>query len=131
MEYLDTLLLRTALGWQAAGLLVVFVVVARTWGASPRPPGSLMTIDGRGEKIGSVSGGCSESGVQAACATETPAALRDSANEAHRLGLPCGCTVKLVLKPVSAHSLLAELMQACKQRPVSPSSNMPGMLALT
>ena len=57
MEDLDTLVLRTALDWQAAGLPVVLVTVARTWGSSPRPPGSLMAINGRGETAGSVSGG--------------------------------------------------------------------------
>ena len=54
----------------------------------------------------SVSGGCieddlihriREGGVQAACATDTPAVLRYgiSADEAHRFGLPCGGTVEL------------------------------------
>ena len=127
MEDLDTRVLRTALGWQAAGLPVVLVTVARTWGSSPRPPGSLMAINGRGETVGSVSGGCieddlihriREGGVQAACATSMPAVLRYgiSADEAHRFGLPCGGTVELVLEPVSAHSRLDELLQACEQR---------------
>jgi xanthine dehydrogenase accessory factor len=127
MEDLDTLVLRTALGWQTTGLPVVLVTVARTWGSSPRPPGSLMAINGRGETVGSVSGGCieddlirriREGGVQAACATETPAVLRYgiSADQAHRFGLPCGGTVELVLEPVLAHSRLDELLLACQQR---------------
>lgn len=127
MEDLDTRVLRTALGWQQAGLAVVLVTVARTWGSSPRPPGSLMAINARGETVGSVSGGCieddlihriREGGVQAACATLTPAVLRYgiSADEAHRFGLPCGGTVELVLEPVSKHSRLDELLSACEQR---------------
>lgn len=127
MEDLDTLVLRTAVSWQAASLPVVLVTVARTWGSSPRPPGSLMAINGRGETVGSVSGGCieddlihriREGGVQAACATATPAVLRYgiSADEAHRFGLPCGGTVELVLEPVSPHSRLDELLLACQQR---------------
>jgi xanthine dehydrogenase accessory factor len=127
MEDLDTLVLRTAQRWQTAGLAVVLVTVARTWGSSPRPPGSLMAINGRGETVGSVSGGCieddlihriKEGGVQAACATATPVVLRYgiSADEAHRFGLPCGGTVALVLEPVSAHSRLDELLEACQQR---------------
>src|SRR5439155_6189468 len=93
----------------------------------PRPPGSLMAINGRGETVGSVSGGCieddlihriREGGVQAVCATGTPSVLRYgiSADEAHRFGLPCGGTVELVLEPVSAHSRLDELLPACQQR---------------
>ena len=127
MEDLDTRVLRTAVGWHAAGLPVVLVTVARTWGSSPRPPGSLMAINGRGETVGSVSGGCieddlihriREGGVQAACATDTPAVLRYgiSADEAHRFGLPCGGTVELVLEPVSVRSRLDELLQACLAR---------------
>ncbi|UUZ64784.1 XdhC family protein [Polaromonas sp. P1-6] len=127
MEDLDTLVLRTALNWQAAGLPVVLVTVARTWGSSPRPPGSLMAINGRGETVGSVSGGCieddliqriREGGVQAACASPTPAVLRYgiSADQAHRFGLPCGGTVELVLELLSAHSRLDELLLACQQR---------------
>jgi len=127
MEDLDTLVLRTAVEWQAAGLPVVLVTVARTWGSSPRPPGSLMAINGRGETVGSVSGGCieddlirriKEGGVQAACATDTPAVLRYgiSADQAHRFGLPCGGTVELVLEPLCSHSRLEELLLACQQR---------------
>jgi xanthine dehydrogenase accessory factor len=127
MEDLDTLVLRTTQRWQSEGLPVVLVTVARTWGSSPRPPGSLMAINGRGETVGSVSGGCieddlihriREGGVQAACATSTPAVLRYgiSADEAHRFGLPCGGTVELVLEPVSPHSRLDELLRACEQR---------------
>lgn len=127
MEDIDTLVLRTALGWQAQGLPVILVTVARTWGSSPRPPGSLMAINGRGATVGSVSGGCieddlihriQEEGVQAVCAGDLPAVLRYgiSADQAHRFGLPCGGTVELVLEPVSAHSRLDELLLACEQR---------------
>jgi len=127
MQDLDTLVLRSALGWQGAGLPVVLVTVARTWGSSPRPPGSLMALNGRGETVGSVSGGCieddliqriREGGVEAACASDTPAVLRYgiSADEAHRFGLPCGGTVELVLEPVSSRSRLDELLQACAAR---------------
>lgn len=127
MEDMDTLVLRAALSWQSNGLPVVLVTVARTWGSSPRPPGSLMAINGRGETVGSVSGGCieddlilriREGGVEAACDALTPTVLRYgiSADEAHRFGLPCGGTVELVLEPVTAHSRLEELLQACEQR---------------
>ncbi|MEK7344253.1 MAG: XdhC family protein [Pseudomonadota bacterium] len=127
MEDLDTLVLRTAQAWHAAGEPVVLVTVARTWGSSPRPPGSLMAINGQGHTVGSVSGGCieddliqriREGGVNAVCAANTPMVLRYgiTADEAHRFGLPCGGTVELVLEPVGAHSRLDELLAACAQR---------------
>ncbi len=127
MEDLDTLVLRTAQEWHGDADSVVLVTVARTWGSSPRPPGSLMAISGQGEVVGSVSGGCieddlihriQEGGVKAACNTDTPTVVRYgiSADEAHRFGLPCGGTVELVLEPVFAHSRLDELLAACQQR---------------
>ncbi|CAN7742537.1 XdhC family protein [Variovorax sp. LjRoot178] len=127
MEDLDTLVLRTARDWQADGLPVVLVTVARTWGSSPRPPGSLMAISDQGTTIGSVSGGCIEDdlidkvrreGIQALCAASRPRVLRYgiSADEAHRFGLPCGGTIELVLEPLSASSQIGELLAACEQR---------------
>lgn len=127
MEDLDTLVLRTSQAWHEAGNPVVLVTVARTWGSSPRPPGSLMAINGKGETIGSVSGGCIEDdlihrirgdGVKAVCAIDRPSVLRYgiSADEAHRFGLPCGGTVELVLEPVAVHSRIDELLLACQQR---------------
>ena len=127
MEDLDTLVLRAALSWQSVGLPVVLATVARTWGSSPRPPGSLMAINGRGETVGSVSGGCieddliqriKEGGVKEVCTSLLPTTLRYgiSADQAHRFGLPCGGTVELVLEPVSADSQLEALLDACLQR---------------
>jgi xanthine dehydrogenase accessory factor len=127
MEDLDTQVLRSAQAWHTAGLPVLLVTVTRTWGSSPRPPGSLMAINGRGETVGSVSGGCieddlirrvREEGLEAVCALGRPATLRYgiSADQAHRFGLPCGGTVELVLEPVAAHSQLAQLLQANLER---------------
>ena len=127
MEDLDTLVLRTAAGWQATGQPALLVTVARTWGSSPRPPGSLMAISGRGETVGSVSGGCieddlilriREQGIEAVCAGGRPAVLRYgiSADQAHRFGLPCGGTVELVLEPLQPHSQVDELLAACAAR---------------
>lgn len=127
MEDLDTVVLHTALAWWAGGLPVVLVTVARTWGSSPRPPGSLTAINARGEVVGSVSGGCIEDdlihrirgeGIQGVCTSGRPIVLRYgiSADQAHRFGLPCGGTMALVLEPISSHSQLDHLLTACKQR---------------
>lgn len=42
MQDLDTQVLRAAEAWRRESLPVVLVTVARTWGSSPRPPGSRM-----------------------------------------------------------------------------------------
>lgn len=122
MEDLDTLVLRTAHAWMRAGHPVLLVTVARTWGSSPRPPGSLMALNDRGETVGSVSGGCIEEDLIARIREgglgDAPLVLRYgiSADEAHRFGLPCGGTVELVLEPLGPHSLVEPLLQACQQR---------------
>ncbi len=125
---LDSLVLRTANGWLQAGVPAWLVAVARTWGSSPRPPGSLMAMNARGEVVGSVSGGCIEDDLvrrvqQLATArmhgtTALPEVLRYgiSADEAHRFGLPCGGTVELVVEPLRERSRLPELMEVCAQR---------------
>jgi xanthine/CO dehydrogenase XdhC/CoxF family maturation factor len=60
---LDLDVLATARAWREAGLGVALATVAHTWGSAPRPPGSHMAINERGELAGSVSGGCVESAV--------------------------------------------------------------------
>lgn len=127
MDDLDSRVLRTAGAWVAAGTPAALVTVVRTWGSAPRPPGSLMAINDRGETVGSVSGGCIEDdliahihmdGVKALCAGGLPTVLRYgiSADQAHRFGLPCGGTMELVVEPLSAASRLDELLDACRQR---------------
>ena len=127
MEDLNTQVLRTAVNWSRETVPVALVTVARTWGSSPRPPGSLMAINGRGETVGSVSGGCIEDdliervrqgGLAAISEEARPTVVRYgiSADQAHRFGLPCGGTIELVLEPVQANSRLEELLQRCQMR---------------
>jgi xanthine dehydrogenase accessory factor len=37
---------------------VLLVTVVKTWGSSPRPEGTMLTVRGDGHVVGSVSGGC-------------------------------------------------------------------------
>lgn len=119
MENLDLMVLRSLRDWRAAGQHAVLATVARTWGSSPRPVGSIMALSSSGAVMGSVSGGCVEDDLvhqytalnrapgQAAATPTTPdwygAAPRCvkygiTADEAHRFGLPCGGTLELVLE---------------------------------
>ena len=48
---------------QDAGHRVAVATVVNTWGSSPRPVGSQLGVNDRGEMVGSVSGGCIEGAV--------------------------------------------------------------------
>ncbi|WP_313294932.1 XdhC family protein [Pseudomonas sp.] len=109
MESIDLLVLRTARDWLRAGDDVLLATVARTWGSSPRPVGSMMALRGDGRVIGSVSGGCIEDDLihryttayqGAGMPNGAPQVVRYgvSADEAQRFGLPCGGTLELILE---------------------------------
>ena len=60
---IDLDVLASAAAWRDEDLGVALVTVARTWGSAPRPAGSHMAVNERGEFAGSVSGGCIEAAV--------------------------------------------------------------------
>ena len=60
MQSLDLDVLESARALRAEGRKVWLLTVAQTFGASPRPPGSLAVIRDDGILVGSVSGGCIE-----------------------------------------------------------------------
>ena len=49
--------------WTKKGHKAALATVIDTWGSSPRPIGSQLGINDKGELIGSVSGGCIEGAV--------------------------------------------------------------------
>jgi xanthine dehydrogenase accessory factor len=122
MNSIDIDVIQTALDWLDRGHRVVLGTVVRTWGSSPRPPGSLMIIREDGQVAGSVSGGCIEddlirrvaSGELAMRLPETTV-YGQTAEEVRRFGLPCGGSVQMVLEPLSAQSQLRELLARMMQ----------------
>jgi xanthine dehydrogenase accessory factor len=125
MNSMDVEVIRTAMDWMNRGHRVVLGTVVRTWGSSPRPPGSLMIIRDDGQVAGSLSGGCIEDDLIARIkAGELAPRLPQSttygatAEESQRFGLPCGGSVHIVLEPLSAGSLLRELLAAIEEHRV-------------
>jgi xanthine dehydrogenase accessory factor len=119
MNSMDVEVIRTAMDWMNRGHRVVLGTVVRTWGSSPRPPGSLMVIRDDGQVAGSLSGGCIEDDlIERVKRGELAKALPQSttygvtAAEAQRFGLPCGGTVQIVLEPLGVQSMLRELLSA-------------------
>lgn len=110
-----------ALDWHRAGTGAALATVVETWGSAPRPVGSQLAISGRGDIMGSVSGGC----VEGAVVVEAMDALDDgqprmleygvSDDEAFAVGLACGGTIRVLVEPIGAaiaEGLLAELVAA-------------------
>jgi len=125
MNSMDVEVIRTAMDWMNRGHRVVLGTVVRTWGSSPRPPGSLMIIRDDGQVAGSLSGGCIEDDlIQRVAHGELALRLPQvttygaAAEEAQRFGLPCGGTVQIVLEPLAAGSMLRELLAAIEQHRV-------------
>ena len=99
--------LAQAEAWKAAGLGVALATVVRTWGSSPRPAGSKLAVNERGEFVGSVSGGCIEGAViQEALEIMTTGASRVlefgvSDETAWEVGLACGGKVEVFVEAVT------------------------------
>lgn len=116
MDSADIQVLDAALDWLANGRRVALATVARTWGSSPRPPGSWLALRDDGHVVGSVSGGCVEGDLMermgsGRLASPNPFLLSYgvTADEAARFGLPCGGRLDLVVEPAPPENMLREL----------------------
>ena len=103
MQSLDIEVLEHAREWMRAGRRSWLVTVTQTFGASPRPPGSLMAMRDDGIVIGSVSGGCIEDDLVARREQFSGAApilerYGVTSDEARRFGLPCGGELEVVVE---------------------------------
>src|SRR5579859_4279955 len=103
MQSLDLDVLHRALEWVREGRRVWLLTVAQTFGASPRPPGSLAAIRDDGILVGSVSGGCIEDDLVARrgeYSGRKPSFARYgvTAEEARRFGLPCGGELEVIIE---------------------------------
>ena len=96
--------LSTVASWLSEGRPSALATVISTWGSSPRPVGSQLGIDGEGNLVGSVSGGC----IEGAVAREALEVMEDgrprvlefgvSDEQAWEVGLACGGTVQVYVE---------------------------------
>lgn len=101
----DREVMATAAEWLRADRQVALATLTRTWGSSPRPPGSLLAMNDAAQFVGSISGGCVETElVGRYCAGELGEPFPTRVDfgvdrlEAGRLGLPCGGRLELVVE---------------------------------
>ena len=113
----DIEVLEGALAWLQSGHQVALATVIKTWGSSPRPPGSLLAMNDTGQFVGSVSGGCVEESLVARyCSSElagpTPTMVDFGVNrqEASRMGLPCGGRLEVLIEQLSGPESVAPLL---------------------
>ncbi len=88
-----------------AGKDLWLITIVSTWGASPRPAGSLCIFDPAANRsVGSLSGGCIEEDLFSELASRAPVPqpflkrYGGSPEEQERLQLPCGGTLELLVE---------------------------------
>jgi xanthine/CO dehydrogenase XdhC/CoxF family maturation factor len=96
--------LRQAADWGDHGLGVALATVITTWGSAPRPVGSHLAVNEKGEFVGSVSGGC----IEGAVVREAVASIQDGKprvleygvtnDRAWEVGLACGGTIRVYVE---------------------------------
>ena len=106
MHTTDTDVLKAAEDWRKSGREVAVATVVETWGSAPRPVGSNLVIDGEGNFLGSVSGGC----VEGAVVTEALDVIETGKSKmlefgvadetAWKVGLSCGGKIRVLVEKV-------------------------------
>ena len=103
MQSLDFDVLQHLRDWLTVGHRALLVTVTQTFGASPRPPGSMLVCRDDGIVVGSVSGGCIEDDIiarRAEFSGARPFIERYGINsdEARHFGLPCGGELEVMIE---------------------------------
>lgn len=105
MQSIDQLVLAQLSACLALGKCAWLCTVVETFGASPRPLGSIMVVDEEGNITGSLSGGCIEDELlerlsrgELATADTQVIEYGISAEENERFGLPCGGRMRVLLE---------------------------------
>ena len=102
----DHTILETAADWLKSGRLLAIATVVETWGSAPQPIGSQLVIDGEGNFVGSVSGGCVEGAVVSEALdiiqSGKPKLLNFGVADetAWKVGLACGGKIGVYVEPL-------------------------------
>ena len=104
----DEKILDEAKDWLATKHSVVLATVIQTWGSSPRPIGSRMIVNDKGDFSGSVSGGCVETAVVRECLgllkekkLFKKIEFKVSNESAWKVGLACGGEITIFLEQIN------------------------------
>ena len=104
----DEKILDEAKDWLEAKQNVVLATVIQTWGSSPRPIGSRMIVNDKGDFSGSVSGGCVETSVVRECISLIiekklfkKIEFKVSNENAWKVGLACGGDIAIFIEQIN------------------------------
>ena len=104
----DEKILDEASDWIEANRNVILATVIQTWGSSPRPVGSRMIVNDKGDFSGSVSGGCVETAVVRECLNILKnnkefkkIEFKVSNETAWEIGLACGGEITIFLEQIN------------------------------
>ena len=104
----DEKILDEAKDWLPTNHDVVLATVIQTWGSSPRPTGSRMIVNEKGDFSGSVSGGCVEASVVRECIrllkekkSFKKLEFKVSNKSAWEVGLACGGEIAIFLEQIN------------------------------
>ena len=103
----DEKILEEASDWLSSKQNVVLATVIQTWGSSPRPIGSRMIVNEKGDFVGSISGGCVEAMVVKECLnllknknSFKKVEFNVSNENAWDVGLACGGEISIFLEKI-------------------------------
>ena len=102
---IDSEIFYEASNWEIKGTEMALAIVLKTWGSSPRQPGSMMLIREDGHLVGSVSGGCVEGAVivgSQQIMKENKSGLMEfgvADEDAWSVGLSCGGKISVFVCP--------------------------------
>ena len=103
----DEKILDEAKDWLDTNQVVILATVIQTWGSSPRPIGSRMIVNDKGDFSGSVSGGCVEAAVVRECMNLIKEKklfkkieFKVSDKSAWEVGLPCGGEIAIFIEKI-------------------------------
>ena len=111
--------LAQAVQWLEDGHGVELVTVARTWGSSPRPVGSIAVVRDDGVLVGSVSGGCVEKQLSESFRGQSVSRAHTHTvddEQARRFGLACGGQLELVFETLTESESISAILASLSRR---------------
>jgi xanthine dehydrogenase accessory factor len=118
MQHLDIQVVELALRWVRGGHELWLCTVLSTYGSAPRAPGALLVARADGTHVGSLSGGCVEEEFLQNLAQgdlRAPAQIiryGESDEDRHRLRLPCGGILQVLVEHHAPNEALTNHLEA-------------------